>query len=95
MAKCRNPMNGGKSRPVGGAEEAERTAPMEEDVPMNRYVCSLPVCPAPSRDRTERSALLEQLLEQVCRQNQILLDLLSAVNGLTGALLARDGRTGN
>ncbi len=92
MAKRGNRMSAAEPRPRPAAAPAER--PREEDVPMSRYVCSLPVCPAPNPGRTEHSALLEQLLEQACRQNQILLDLLSAVNGLTGALLARDGRTG-
>ncbi len=57
---------------------------------MSRYIHPLPVRPVPCRrEGREQAALLEQLLEQTCRQNQLLLDLLAAVNALTGAVLTK------
>lgn len=75
------------------SEAAEAACPMEEEVPMSRYSNPLPVCCAPGRScgAREQTALLEQLLEQTCRQNQILLDLLGAVNSLTAAALSLRG----
>lgn len=93
MANCRNHTVRAEARlraaAAAAAEAARAEPPMETDVPMSRYVNPLPAAPAPGRERNGQTALLEQFLEQTCRQNQILLDLLSAVNGLAGALLAR------
>ncbi len=71
--------------------------PMEtEEEPMNRYIhvftrqaeryaCS---CPAPAGD----TALLERMLETLTEQNQLLVDLLGAVNALTAATLGVQAR---
>jgi hypothetical protein len=63
---------------------------------MNRYVhvfrqagCS---CPVPAGAGEE--ALLERLLEAAGEQNQLLVDLLSAVNALTAAALGIQARLG-
>lgn len=70
---------------------------MEADAPMNRYlgpgVLRSP-CPPPHRDglcEAER-ALLEQMVELSSAQNQLLVDLLGAVNSLTAALLSQQLR---
>lgn len=99
MANCKNRISRAEARlraaAAAAAEAVQAETPMEEDVPMSRYVNPLPAAPAPVRDWSGQTALLEQLLEQTCRQNQILLDLLSAVNGLAGAVLVRSGRAEN
>lgn len=74
-------------------------APMErEDMPMNRYINPIPLsqaaaaccaCPCPSG--VER-ALLEQLVELAASQNQLLVDLLGAVNALTAATLTANAK---
>lgn len=76
------------------AEEVRAADAMElDDIPMNRYVspnavaCS--ACAAPGCPGGEAQAMLEQLVELTCCQNQLLVDLLGAVNALTAALLAR------
>ena len=61
--------------------------------PMHLYVCSPPAAPAshpahPLPDR-ELSASVIQILEQLNAQNQLLVDLLGAVNGLAAAILCR------
>ncbi len=81
--------------------ERERIVRVEEDMPMRRYPNpnALPgsgVCPLPGtqcRSEEER-ALLEQLVELTGAGNALLCDLLSAVNGLTAALLCRRGAGG-
>lgn len=60
-----------------------------EDVPMTRYSNPIPVC----EDMEEGACCscrreLERILEALSCQNQILVDLLGAVNCLTAALLA-------
>lgn len=68
-----------------------------EDVPMNRYSNPIPVCerkqsrPCGGRDPWgERS---EQILAALACQNQLLVDLLGAVNCLTAAVLAGHAAT--
>ena len=63
-----------------------------EDMPMRRYRNPIPTCehkpahdPGPCPCREE----LEQILDALACQNQLLVDLLGAVNGLTAARLAR------
>lgn len=67
-----------------------------EDMPMNRYVspnavpgCS--VCCGMERccGEQETRAMVEQLVELTVCQNQILTDLLGAVNALTAAMLSK------
>ena len=85
---------GGRSRPDSQSGPAR---PLEAaDEPMNRYVhvfrqagCS---CPVPAGAGEE--ALLERLLEAAGEQNQLLVDLLSAVNALTAAALGIQARLG-
>ena len=95
MANCRNCITRAEARLRAAAAAAQAEAPMEEDVPMNRYVNPLPEAVELQQEVDGRTVLLEQLLEQTCRQNQILLDLLSAVNGLAGAVLVRSPRVDN
>ena len=64
---------------------------LSEDMPMVRYTNPIPTCAgrcgltAASGDyRTE----LEQILSTIAYQNQLLLDLLGAVNSLTATLLS-------
>ncbi len=69
-----------------GAEE-------EMDVPMRRYVYPSAVQEDAAqarrvRERSEERLLLEQLVQAACCRNQLLTDLLAAVNGLTATLLA-------
>jgi len=74
---------------------------VEEDVPMRRYpnpnaFPGVGSCPLPStqcRSEEER-VLLEQLVELTGAGNALLCDLLSAVNGLTAALLCCRGTGG-
>ena len=85
---------GVRSRPDSQSGPAR---PLEAaDEPMNRYVhvfrqagCS---CPVPAGAGEE--ALLERLLEAAGEQNQLLVDLLSAVNALTAAALGSPARLG-
>lgn len=62
---------------------------LEKEEPMRRYVF-----PIPQPEQTPRapasegaSAAMIQALEQLTYQNQLLVDLLGAVNSLTAALL--------
>lgn len=73
----------------------QNAVPMETaDEPMNRYIsaAALSSC-AVTRScedtclTQQNRVLLEQLVELSAQQNQILLDLLGAVNSLTAALL--------
>ena len=63
-------------------------APREE--PMKRYPHPIP-CPADCPAPTGAEAL-DRVLEELACQNQLLLELLSAVNGLTAAVLSIQGR---
>ena len=64
--------------------------PAEEE-PMNRYIHPIPI-PCPQAGCGADPAVLERILETLCGQNQLLLDLLAAVNALTAATLnARGG----
>ena len=76
MQRCR------QTRPVQGAQEELRDLPQER---MKRYEnpIPLPCCCPPAGWR---------VLEYLARQNQLLLDLLGAVNGLTAAVLSIQAR---
>lgn len=85
-----------RNRPDGRNGSVRPLEAVEE--PMNRYIhvfrqtgggCS---CPAPSR--AGDTALLERLLVAAGEQNQLLVDLLAAVNGLTAAVLGIQARLG-
>ncbi|MGM9605937.1 MAG: hypothetical protein ACI4ML_03985 [Aristaeellaceae bacterium] len=66
-----------------------------EDMPMRRYRNPIPTCE--SRPKPEHSPCvcreeLEEILDALACQNQLMMDLLGAVNSLTAARLAqRDG----
>lgn len=66
----------------------------EADEPMRRYPHPIPMCcdsaPVTSEDC---SPCMNRVLEQLSCQNQLLVDLLGAVNSLTAALLARSDKT--
>lgn len=90
-----------QGRQAGSARRQEpqrlSTPPLEaEEEPMNRYIhvitrqaerCSCS-CPASAED----TALLERMLETLTEQNQLLVDLLGAVNALTAATLGVQAR---
>ena len=59
-----------------------------EDIPMNRYTNPIPSC-CPDRSGPCRIGQeeLDRILTALACQNQILTDLLCAVNGLTAAVL--------
>lgn len=62
----------------------------EPEEPMKRYIYSLPspaCCPDRCSVSSAESAVLDRILETLCYQNQLLLDLLAAVNSLTAAVL--------
>ena len=69
--------------------QARAMLPPEEE-PMKRHPHPIP-CPAdcPSPPGAEA---LDRVLEELACQNQLLLELLSAVNGLTAAVLSIQGR---
>lgn len=68
-----------------------------EDMPMTRYVNPIPLCSC--RQACQGACCgasaeeLGQILEALACQNQLLADLLGAVNSLTATLLAERGRS--
>lgn len=61
-----------------------------EEIPMNRYANPIPTCcPKQSGPCRIRQEEMDHILTALACQNQILIDLLGAVNGLTAALLYR------
>lgn len=59
-----------------------------EQVPMNRYSNPIPTCcPSKSRCCQAQQEGIDHILTALAWQNQILIDLLGAINGLTAALL--------
>ena len=71
-----------------GCQLSARSAPTEE--PMNRYIHPIPA-PRPASGCTPVPAVAERILETLCYQNQLLLDLIAAVNALTAATLNARG----
>lgn len=64
------------------------TEEIMEDVPMTRYTNPLPTgCPNRSGPCRIRQEEMDHILTALACQNQILTDLLGAVNGLTAAIL--------
>ena len=63
--------------------------PLEEE-PMKRYIHPICCCPPRPSDCCEPD--LDGVLEALARQNQLLLDILSAVNGLSAAVLSIQSR---
>ena len=80
----------------GGGPSAGAEAAMEPEEPMNRYIYPLPVCDAPAACPAAPCGCgqetLERVLEVLAGQNQLLVDLLGAVNALTAATLAAQCR---
>ena len=73
---------------LAALEQLERTAPPLEEEPMKRYIHPIPtpaLCPPPVRE-------LDWVMESMARQNQLLVELLGAVNALTAAVLAIQNR---
>ena len=69
--------------------QARAMLPPEEE-PMKRY--PHPICPCtPPSTAPGLEGGLDCVLEALARQNQLLTELLGAVNGLTAAVLARQG----
>lgn len=70
--------------PTGCPHREERM----ENIPMNRYTNPIPAgCPKPSAPCPIGQEGLDHILTALASQNQILIDLLCAVNGLTAAIL--------
>ena len=73
-----------------GSAAKETIEEFTEDMPMHRYTHPIPICECgcgSGAGSCECRKELEQLLEAVSCQNQLLVDLLAAVNSLTAALL--------
>ena len=90
MAECRyRTQSRGSAR---SSARSERTMERLENMPMNRYInpnTMITRTPGGCCGRGEEQALLEQMVELSVSQNQLLVDLLGAVNALTAALLAK------
>lgn len=90
MAECRyRAQCRGSGR---SSARSERTMERLENMPMNRYInpnTMITRTPGGCCGRGEEQVLLEQLVELSVSQNQLLVDLLGAVNALTAALLAK------
>ncbi len=66
-----------------------------EDMPMRRYRNPIPTCerkPEQESNSCPCREELERVLDALSCQNQLLVDLLGAVNGLTAARLAQHDR---
>ncbi|MCI8478752.1 MAG: hypothetical protein HFE97_10525 [Oscillospiraceae bacterium] len=74
-----------QSRATESAVDTAAAEPQEE--PMNRYIYPLPVTCCTGCCSGD-SAALDRILETLCTQNQLLLDLTGAVNALTAAVLS-------
>lgn len=76
---------------LAALEQLERTAQPLEEEPMKRYIHPIPtpvLYPQPTQN-------LDWVMEAMARQNQLLVDLLGAVNALTAAVLAIQNRLPN
>lgn len=70
--------------PTGRPQSEDRM----EEIPMNRYINPIPACcPKQAEPCRLRQEGIDHILAALACQNQILIDLLGAVNGLTAALL--------
>lgn len=74
---------------AGGGQPA-RAVPAEEE-PMNRYIHPIPQA-FPACAGGGSQAYLDRVLEALACQNQLLTDLLGAVNALTAATLSAHNR---
>ncbi len=82
-----------RARLLSAREEltAQPEPPAQEE-PMRRWPHPIPMAGSPVPARTvesEASPAMTQVLEQLQTQNQLLVDLLGAVNSLTAAVLVK------
>ena len=60
-----------------------------EEIPMNRYANPIPVCHRRQEEACPiRQEGLDHILTALSFQNQLLIDLLGAINGLSAILLS-------
>ena len=71
-------------------ERQEELEPSQEEMAMKRYIHPIPCCCPPHVP--EYGAGLDEVLEALARQNQLLLDILGAVNALSAAVLSIQSR---
>lgn len=75
---------------VAPAPAAPVAAPaLEREEPMHRYVHHIPA-PRPTQmyHSADVQSSLDYIAERLAEENQLLLDILGAVNGLTAAILS-------
>lgn len=83
------------SRSTGTPVTLERTVVSECEEPMRIWphpICCTRPQPCPTQCSDPCCEDLEQVLEALQCQNQLLLDILGAVNSLTAALLCRNDK---
>lgn len=80
-------------------ERQKNRSPSPEEEPMNRYIHIIPRPVTQAAGPTASAAMdpnlqstLERILETMKGQNQLLIDLLGAVNSLTAAVLSIQAR---
>ena len=71
-------------------ERREELEPPCEEEAMKRYIHPIPCCCPPCQSGCETD--LDGVLEALARQNQLLLDILGAVNALSAAVLSIQSR---
>ena len=72
-------------------EAAASSADLEQEEPMKRYSHPIPLSANSCEQEpgwSDVQAALDRILENMANQNQILVDLLGAVNSLTAAVLS-------
>jgi hypothetical protein len=79
-------------RLLANAVPAAPTKCAGEQEPMRRYIHPIP-CRAAAAFPADAQACLEQITQLLTTQNQLLIDLLGAVNSLTAASLSAQHRT--
>ena len=92
MPSCRDTYQAAARRAQAKVLASQRELEEELEVPMRHYVFPIPQA-RPACPVSPDSAAMSQLLEQLQCTNQLLVDLLGAVNSLTAAALCR--REGN
>lgn len=93
MSKCGHNREESLRRARRAAEELAQQMELEpsrDEVAMKRYIHPIPCCcpPCPAECGTD----LDGVLEALARQNQLLLDILGAVNALSAAVLSIQSR---
>lgn len=93
MSKCGHNREESLRRARREAEELARQLelePAQDEISMKRYIHPIPCCCPPCPTGCE--ADLDGVLEALARQNQLLLDILGAVNALNAAVLSIQSR---